>query len=57
MTYILDRYKTTVKKNITLRRNSKGMVTSRGSQGIVDSERTEKGSGEVSGTGVAPYLA
>ena len=29
MTYILDRYKTTVKKNITLRRNSKGMLTSR----------------------------
>ena len=29
MMYILDRYKRTVKKNITLRRNSKGMLTSR----------------------------
>jgi hypothetical protein len=29
MTYILDRYKRTVKKNIILRRNSKGMLTSR----------------------------
>jgi hypothetical protein len=29
MMYILDRYKRTVKKNIRLRRNSKGMLTSR----------------------------